>query len=112
MLANVYVMNDSFGALEEKIKYLEGQLGDVRGVTVGLVERVDAEVAEVRALEFRRPVEDDWTADAWDAAELPAEGVVDGRAVIDALTREVACPEDMSWIEFLRDVIRASMVVG
>jgi hypothetical protein len=101
-------MDDS---LEQKIRDLEGQLGDVRGATVGLARRVDAEVAEVRALEFRRPG-DDWTADAWDAAELPADGVADGRTVIDALTRCVACPEGMSWIEFLRDVIRASMVVG
>ncbi len=98
-------------SLEEKIRDLEGQLGDVRGATAGLVERVDAEVAEVRTLGFRRPG-DDWTADAWDAAELPAEGVVDGRTVIDALTRGVALPEGMSWIEFLRDVLRDSMVVG
>lgn len=105
-------MNDSFDRLEDKIKDLEGQLGDVQGVTARLVERVDAEVAEVRALEFRRPSGDTWTADAWDAAELPAEGVVDGRTLIDALTRGVACPEDMSWIEFLRDVLRDSMAVG
>lgn len=103
-------MNDSLDTLEEKIKDLEVQLGDVQGVTTGLVERVDAKVAEVRALEFRRPA-DGWTADAWDVAELPAEGVVDGRTLIDALTRGVACPEDMSWIEFLRDVLRDSMVV-
>ncbi len=90
------------------ISTLEGQLGDVQGILGDLERRVEAEAAEVRPVMVRRPVVEGWEQDAWDAAELPAEGEVDAVAVIVALQTHVELPEELSWIEFLVTVLKAA----
>jgi hypothetical protein len=98
----------SLESIQSTIQALEGQLGDVRVAATELERRVEAEAAEYRPVQFRRPVAEGWEQDAWDAAELAAEGGVDGREVIAALGQHVELPEELSWIEFLVGVLKAA----
>lgn len=101
-------MEPSLEAIQSTIQALEGQLGCVKVAASELERRVEAEAAEYRPVMFRRPPTAGWEQDAWDAAELAADEAVDGREVIAALERHVELPEELSWIQFLVEVLKAA----